>query len=87
MAVPNPHRTVALLIGPQEDEMGSIGGVDVQAAVAAGTCTSVDQVVAGVAIEQQAAVLRRVGTSEEDVDTLGIVGHQQAAAFVFARGN
>ena len=87
MAVPNPHRAVALPIGPQEHEMRSIRGVDVQTAIAASTRTRVDQVLAGAAIDQQTTVLRRISTSEEDVDALGIVGHQQAAALVFSRSD
>ena len=87
MAVPNPHRTVALPIGPQEDEVRSIGGVDVQTAVAASTRARVDQILAGAAVDQQTAVLRRISTREEDVDARGIVGHQQATAFIFTRSD
>ncbi|MDE2705141.1 MAG: hypothetical protein OXI35_08735, partial [Gemmatimonadota bacterium] len=46
MAVPNPHCAVALPIGPQEDKVSSIRGIDVQTAVAARTRTRVDQVLA-----------------------------------------
>ena len=87
MAVPNPHCAVALPIGPQEDEMRSIRGIDVQTAVAAGTRARVDQVLAGAAIDQQAAILRRISTGEEDVDARSIVGHQQTTALIFARSN
>ena len=87
MAVPNPHCAVALPIGPQEDEVSSIRGVDVQTTVATSTRARVDQVLAGAAIDQQAAVLRRISTSEEDVDAGGIVGHQQATAFIFTRSD
>ena len=87
MTVPNPHCAVALPIGPQEHEMRSIGGVDVQAAVATDSRARVDQVLAGAAIEQQTTVLRRISTGEEDVDAGGIVGHQQATALVFPRSD
>ena len=67
--------------------MRSIRSIDVQAAVAASTRARVDQVLAGAAIDQQATVLRRISTSEKDVDALGIVSHQQATALVLAYGN
>ena len=51
--------------------------------VAADTCPRVDQVVAGVAVDQQAAVVQRISTGEKDVNALGIISHQQAAARVF----